>query len=249
MRTITRKQLLYRTAVEYASWSANYVEGCSHACKYPCYARLFRRFQEDRWRHPALVANALELLDKELPRHMGEIKSVYLCFSTDPFMYRWREVGALSIEVIKKINAAGIPCVLLTKGIYPVDEIEKLSRINGYGITVTSIDEGYRREWEPGAAPVKERIAALRALHSAGKKTWVSIEPYPTPNLIQQDLKKILKTLGFVDQVVFGRQNHNHLVTEYRDHKNFYNDAAKAVRNFCSVNGIEYYIKKGTITR
>jgi len=249
MRTITRKQLLYDTAVEYADWAANYVEGCSHACKYPCYARLFRRFQEDTWRKPALVANALELLDKELPKRKKEIKSVYLCFSTDPFMFRRREVEAMSIEVISKINAAGIPCAVLTKGLYPVDKIKKLGTINRYGITVTSLDEKFRRKWEPGAAPVRDRIAALRALHSAGRKTWVSIEPYPPPNLIRQDLRKMLKTLGFVDQIIFGRMNHNHLVTEYKDHKAFYNDAAAVVRDFCRANRIKCHIKKGTITK
>ena len=248
MRTISRKQLLYRSAVEYADWSANYVEGCSHGCRYPCYARVIRRFREDWWNHPALVGNALELLDRELPRHAAEISSVYLCFSTDPFMHKQPEVADLSIKVIERINEAGKPCVVLTKGSYPVERIEELAGINRYGITVTSLDEGFRRRWEPGAAPIKDRIDALRSLHLEGHKTWVSIEPYPTPNLIRQDLKEILGAISFVDSIVFGRHNYNRLVTQYRDYKAFYNDSAAIAMDFCSQHGIACHVKKGTIT-
>jgi DNA repair photolyase len=33
------------------------------------------------------------------------------------------------------------------------------------------------------AATLKDRLEALRRIHEAGSKTWVSIEPYPTPNI------------------------------------------------------------------
>ena len=33
-----RKSLIYKTAVEYGDYTLNHVTGCSHGCKYPCYA-------------------------------------------------------------------------------------------------------------------------------------------------------------------------------------------------------------------
>jgi hypothetical protein len=63
--------------------------------------------------------NALDLLDRELPRLREKIKSVHLCFSTDPFMNGYPEVGRMSLEIIGKINAAGIPVSVLSKGILP----------------------------------------------------------------------------------------------------------------------------------
>ena len=60
----------------------------------------------------------------------------------------------------------------------------------------------------------KERIAALRTLHDAGCKTWVSIEPYPTPNFIEQDLNEILEAISFCDKIIFGRLNYNKKVSE-----------------------------------
>ena len=112
----------------------------------------------------------------------------------------------MSIEIIRKLNAADIKCTVLTKGILPA-ELTMLSDENEYGITLISLDETFRKEMEPNTAPYQDRIAALRALHDAGCKTWVSIEPYPTPNFIEQDINEILEVISFCDKIIFGRLN------------------------------------------
>ena len=38
MNNLIRKSLLYKSGVEYADFCLNHVEGCSHGCRYPCYA-------------------------------------------------------------------------------------------------------------------------------------------------------------------------------------------------------------------
>ena len=48
----------------------------------------------------------------------------------------------MSIEAKKKLNAVGIKCSVLTKGILPV-ELAELSKENGYGITLISLDEDF----------------------------------------------------------------------------------------------------------
>jgi len=247
-----RKTMLYKTGVEYGDYTMNHVHGCSHGCLYPCYAYLMaKRFGKVKsyteWIEPAIVSNTLELLDKEIPRLKDKIKSVQLCFTTDPFMVGYPEVEEMSLASIQKLNDAGIKCVVLTKGILPI-QLADNSRDNEYGITLISLDEHYREDVEPGAAPYAERLAALRALHDAGCQTWISMEPYPTPNLVQQDLSTILNAVSFVDRIIFGRANYNKRVTEYRDHKSFYNICANQVINFCDQNKIQYHIKDGTIT-
>ena len=160
-----------------------------------------------------------------------------------------RDIEKLNLtkEDIAQLNEAGIKCTALTKGILPI-ELAKLSPENEYGITLVSLDEGFRNEMEPNTAPYKERIAALRALHDAGCKTWVSIEPYPTPNFIEQDLNEILKAIGFCDKIIFGRMNYNKKVSEYKGYKAFYNALAEQVIVYCTTNGKEYHIKDGTRT-
>lgn len=250
MKRIERKSMLYKTGVEYGDYTMNHVLGCSHGCKYPCYAFLMKkRFGQvktyDEWIEPKIVANTLELLDKEIPRLKDKIKSVHLCFSTDPFMYGVDEIAALSLSAIRKLNDAGIKCTVLTKGILPV-ELAELSKANEYGISLVSLDENFRARMEPNAAPYAERIHALKKLHEAGCRTWISMEPYPTPNLVEQELSKILDAVSFVDKIIFGRTNYSREVSAYPAHKNFYNDCAATVITFCEAHNITYHIKRGT---
>ncbi len=249
---IERKSMLYKTGVEYGDYTMNHVLGCSHGCKYPCYAFLMaKRFGKsasyDEWIKPYLVSNTLEILEKEIPRLKSKIQSVQLCFTTDPFMYEYDEIKEMSLAAIKKLNTAGIKCTVLTKGLLPI-ELAEYSNENEYGITIISLDEEYRRKVEPGAASYRERLTSLRALNDKGMRTWVSIEPYPTPNLIEQDINDILLAVSFTDKIIFGRTNYNKDITTYARHRGFYNEQATAVINFCNERNIAYHIKNGTIT-
>ena len=164
-------------------------------------------------------------------------------------MYGYPQIEKMSMDAIKKLNKAGIKCSVLTKGILPED-LAKCSKKNEYGITLISMDEEYRERIEPGAAPYAERLAALRKLYDLGCKTWVSIEPYPTPNLIEQNLVEILEAVSFVDKIIFGRTNYSKKVTSgYPEHKKFYNEKASEVKNFCKERGIKCHIKEKTIPK
>ena len=160
-------------------------------------------------------------------------------------MYEYDVIAQMSMAAIRKLNATGIKCTVLTKGILP-EELSTLSADNEYGITVVSLDEGFVKQFEPGAAPIAERIAALRALSEKGCKTWVSIEPYPTPNIIKQDLHALLEELSFVDKIIFGQLHYSKSVSAYSDHVAFYNECANTVIDFCCTHNIDYHIKKGT---
>ena len=115
-------------------------------------------------------------------------------------------------------------------------------------VRVFALPRIYRKRKEPGASPYHERIKSLKDLHQKGCKTWVSIEPYPTPNLINQDITEILKKVSFADKIIFGRTNYCKEVSAYPNHKQFYNEQAQIVIDFCKKYDIAYHIKKGTIT-
>ena len=252
MDTITRKTMLYKTGVEYGDYTMNHVLGCSHGCLYPCYAFLMaKRFGKalnyEKWCSPKLVSNTLEILDREIPRLKSKIESVQLCFTTDPFMYGYYEVGEMSMAAIKKLNAAGIRCTVLTKGLLPIELAEHFPK-NEYGITLISLDEDFRKKIEPGASSYADRIAALKTLHDRGCRTWVSIEPYPTPNIIKQDLLRILNAVSFVNKIIFGRTNYNKEISAFTTHRTFYNQQVDLVVDFCKRKNINYHIKNGTMT-
>jgi len=253
MKKTLRRSLLYKSGVEYADFSLNHIEGCSHGCNYPCYAmQMAKRFGRvktyEDWIKPKLVSNALELLDKEIPLYKDQIKFVHLCFMTDPFMYKQEEVRDLSLKIIERLNKDDIRCTVLTKGIYPKDlaNIERYGKNNEYGITFVSLDQDFKKRIEPYSAPFKKRIKALKYLHKQGLKTWASIEPYPTPNIVKQRLLTILNSVSFVDKIVFGKLNYNVVASQYAENKAFYDACARVVKKFCTERGIQYHIKYGT---
>lgn len=256
MKTILRKTLLYQSGVEYADFCINHVEGCAHGCRFPCYAYMMKKRcgiikTYKNWIQPKLVANALELLDKEIPKYKHKIKFVHLCFSTDPFMYKYPEVADLTLKIIERLNRDNIRCTVLTKGIYPkvLVDTKKYGENNEYGITIVSLDEGFKKRFEPYSSPYKDRIRLLKYLHDKGLKTWISMEPYPTPNLAKQDLQKILNEVPFVDKIIFGKLNYNIASTQFGYNSDFYQGCADTVIEFCRKNNIEYHIKYGTLKK
>ncbi len=270
---IQRKSLLYKTKVEYGDWTINHIIGCMHGCNFPCYAMMMaKKFgwvkDYNDWRKPRIAANAMEILEKEIPKYKNEIDFVHLCFMSDPFMYDFEkktlipEIKEMTLKIIERLNKEGIRVTTLTKGLYPEEILDKkiFSQDNEYGITLISLDENFKKEYEPFSAPYEERIESLKKLAKAGLKTWVSMEPYPTPQLPRLDktgaenIDEILEKIKFVKKIVFGKLNYSRLNYYNGNYSqiwngngnNFYKEMAQKVIDFCKKNSIEYHIKFGT---
>ena len=260
---MTRKSLLYKTAVEYWDWTINHIEWCTHWCLFPCYAmmlakRFWRIKTYDERREIKIVQNSLELLDIEIPKYKDKIKFVHMCFMTDPFMYDAKkkevipEVQEMTLNIIKKLNDNWIKATLLTKWLLPKEIIKmNLSKENEYGITLVSLNEKFRNKFEKYSSSYEDRIASLKKLHDAWLKTWISMEPFPSPALDDSlnDSKwidKLLESISFVDKIIFGKLNYNVKVTQFKYSGNFYYDMADKVIDFCEKKGIEYHIKQWT---
>lgn len=266
--TTKRKTLLYKTKVEYGNWTINHIIGCKHGCNFPCYAMMMaKRFgwikDYEDWRTPRIVTNSLELLEKEIPKYKDQIDFVHLCFMSDPFMYDFEkkqlvpEVKELTLKIIEKLNKEGIKVTTLTKGIYPEDILDKKRFLqkNEYGVTLVSLNNNFKKEFEPFSAPYKERIDSLKRLAQAGLNTWVSIEPYPTPTLDETagNINDILENIRFVKKIIFGKLNYNRLanydsdyISIWENNEEFYKEMAKKVIDFCRKNNIKCHIKSGT---
>jgi DNA repair photolyase len=237
-------RMLYKSGLGF--FCITHVKGCSHGCLYPCHAfmlasRYGRVSDYAAWCRPSIVGNALPLLERELRHKRTRIPSVHLSLTTDPFMVGYPEVRSLTLSIVELLNRYRIPCSLLTKGALPIALADRtrFSAENTHGISLVSLDEGFRRRWEPGAAPYADRIAALKALHDAGRRTLVHIEPYPTPNILSQDVTVLLEAVSFVDHVHFSRWNYNAKVIAYSDAERFYEEQAAVVRRFCEHRHID----------
>ncbi|HEX7318883.1 MAG TPA: three-Cys-motif partner protein TcmP [bacterium] len=260
IQSIERKSLLYKSEVEYGHWTINHIEGCVHGCRFPCYAYMMskkfgRVTNMNEWRKIKIVGNALILLEKEIKKFYGELDRVHLCFMTDPFMYDKDrntlipEIKNLTLKIIEMLNMNNIRVTTLTKGQYPDEMLdEKFLKSNEYGITLVSLNEQFKQNYEPYSAPYGVRIDSIKRLHKKGHKTWVSIEPYPTPNLDSSALKieNLLNEIGFVDKIIFGKINYNVQSTKFKDNDSFYKTISKTIITFCEKHKIKYHIKSGT---
>jgi DNA repair photolyase len=190
---------------------------------------------QPQWRKPRLVANAPVLLEKELTRRRRKPDEVHLCLTTDPFMQGYPEVADVSLRIIALLHDHGVAASVLTKGLLPaaLGDARRYGEHNTYGISLVSLDEGFRRHWEPHAATYRRRIAALQGLHRSGRRTLVHIEPYPTPNIIDQDLLELLEAVAFVDEIYFSGWNYNPIVRKFAEPAKFYSEQAETVRRFC----------------
>jgi len=263
---IKRKTLLYQTKVEYGDWTINHIIGCKHGCKFPCYAMMMaKRFgwikDDNEWLNPCIVENALELLDKEIPKYKNKIDFVHLSFMSDPFMYDFKkndlipEIKELTLEIIEKLNREGIKVTTLTKGFYPDDILNNryLLKTNEYGITLVSLNENFKKQFEPYSAPYEKRIESLKRLAEKGLSTWVSMEPYPTPELDVQsaNIEDILKHISFVKKIIFGKLNYrrltgNNATSQWKNNNDFYKMTVEKLIKFCEKNKIKFHIKEGT---
>ena len=166
-------------------------------------------------------------------------------------MYKQPEVVDLTLKIIERLNKDNIKCTTLTKGTYTKALLnrKKYSVRNEYGITIVSLSEKFKSIYEPNSSPFAKRIKSLETLHKGGLHTWVSIEPYPTPNIVQQDLKELLASISFVDKIIFGKWNYNSLVSSYKENLKYYDECVDIVESFCKEKRIDYHIKFGTRTR
>ena len=248
MEKITRRTLLYRGCFKSTDFCLNHVEGCSHGCKYPCYAYLIKKKHgaiKDYadWIKPKLVGNALDLLDAEMARIGNRLGRAYMCFATDLFMYGNMEVADQSLRIMARLNKAVVPVTALTKGVYPRELAEKsgAGKDNHYGITLVSLDEEFRKRYEPGAAPLAERVKALKYLHDKGCRTWISIEPYPPEFMIKQDINELLDAVSFVDEIAVGKLSYNSELYRHKGIHEFYKKVYFSVWKHCEKKGINYF--------
>ena len=226
-------------------WAINHASGCSHGCKYPCYAwqrqETLRSRTYDQWRQPVVYEEAPTIVQQELKRVQG-VKDVELCFTTDPYMYGNMDMITTSNALLRLLTDQGIKVTVLTKG----DLTDAIGAERGivpqrvrYGITLVSLDETWRQTWEPGAAPLAERIRGLRLKHDQGFDTWVSIEPFPPQQFFTHKACDLLRAVPFVNKAILGRWNYANL---YGDAE-WYAAAAIEFMDTCKQIGIKGYVK------
>ena len=154
----------------------NVTRGCAHACVY-CYARAY---PEAPPRGQLMVYENLPArLEAELARMRRRPRAVSLCTATDPFQ-PFPSLLAVTYQAARMLLRRGITVTFLTKGFIPEEFAALFSRYPDLvraRIGFLSLDPGYHRTFEPGAAPPEVRLENLRRLRAAGIAVGVRHDP------------------------------------------------------------------------
>lgn len=166
-------------------WSLNPYSGCAHRCTF-CYVRHFeqradRPSGERYGRSIRVKTNIAEVLRRELARPSWRREEVAVGTATDPYQPaegRFRLTRACLAELAR----AWTPFSLVTRGplvVRDLDVLQEAARrvpVRVY-VSLPTLDERVWRTTEPGTAPPRSRLAAVRRLAEAGLEVGVGIAP------------------------------------------------------------------------
>jgi len=172
------KSILSRSRIPPVDYSVNPYLGCGHGCLY-CYAVFMRRFAGEDGPWGSFVrakVNAPAVLAKQL-RTAGPGR-VTLSTVTDPYQPAERRYR-ITRRCLIELAGSGLEVSILTKSDLVCRDIDVLKEcdVGEVRFTITTLDEGACRAFEPGAPPVRRRLAALEELNSRGIPTGVFIGP------------------------------------------------------------------------
>jgi len=179
VREIEARSVLSKSGISEVTYALNPYVGCEHGCVY-CYSIFMKRFTGHREEWGTFVdakVNAPQVLARELKR--AKSGEVLLSSVTDPYQPLEREyrLSRACLEVLQ--GYPQFPVSILTKSTLVLRDLDLLSQIEHLEVafTITSLDEGARRIFEPQASPTRARLEALARLSEAGLKTWAFFGP------------------------------------------------------------------------
>lgn len=166
-------------------WSLNPYMGCAHRCTF-CFVRAFERMadrpSDARYGTSIRIkSNIVEVLARELVRPAWRREQVVVGTATDPYQPaegRFR----LTRGSIEALARARNPFGIITRGPLIVRDIDVLSdaaRRADVSVTfsIPTLDPEIWRTTEPGTAPPRQRLRALRSLIDAGVDASVGMAP------------------------------------------------------------------------
>jgi DNA repair photolyase len=189
MRAVYREEPC-RTALNRVSgmgfeWSLNPYMGCAHRCAF-CYVRGFERRadrpSDERYGTNIRVkVNVVEVLRAELARRGWKRDLVAIGAATDPYQPaegRYR----LTRRCIQALAGARTPFSLITRGPLVVRDVDVLAEASRradvrVSISIATLDEDLAGRLEPGVAPPRQRLRAIRILTDAGVAAGVALAP------------------------------------------------------------------------
>ena len=248
------KGILGKSGIGGMDYAVNPYLGCSHSCAY-CYARFMRRMGHPGEEWGSFVdakVNAIEKIRKEAAKNpRGRVLLSSVTDAYQPLERKYR----LTRGCLEVLLEYGYRIDILTKNILVLRDLDIIKRFDEVevGFTITSLDDGVRRAFEPNASSIQSRLEALQKLSDEGVPTYVFLGPM-LPYLSEEYLEELLNLLtDRVNRLLVDRLNikcgnmpdiRRVLATYYPELQqmfevaltpgsNYYSDLKKRVINLC----------------
>jgi DNA repair photolyase len=166
-------------------WSLNPYMGCAHRCTF-CFVRAFERLadrpSDTRYGTSIRVkTNLVEVLARELGRRSWRHDKVVVGTATDPYQPAEGHFR-LTRGALEALGESRTPIGLITRGPMIVRDVDVLAfaaaRADvGITFSIPTLDPEIWRLTEPGTAPPRQRLRALRTLVDAGIDASVGMAP------------------------------------------------------------------------
>jgi DNA repair photolyase len=166
-------------------WSLNPYMGCAHRCTF-CFVRAFekladRPFDQRYGTSIRVKTNIVEVLRQELGRRAWRREQVVVGTATDPYQPaegRFR----LTRGALEALGESRTPFGIITRGpmiVRDVDVLRFASERATVAVTfsIPTLDPTIWRLTEPGTAPPRQRLRAIRQLIDAGIDANVGMAP------------------------------------------------------------------------
>lgn len=215
-------------AREYSPLALNIYEGCSHGCTY-CYNLSMPWCDKEKFRQPRPRYGLIPHLEKDADRLVSEAQKkglptdprpILLCFSCDPYPDQCDTI--LTQQALQVLHDRNLCVQVLTKGgmraardfdLYLPDRLGWK-----FGTTLHSLSEKTRQTWEPGSAPIEDRLEAIETARSYGIHTFLSVEPVIYPS---ETLEMLREMRDQVDEFRLGKMNHNFPIEKAIDWRDY----------------------------
>ncbi|UCE72860.1 MAG: radical SAM protein [Methanomassiliicoccales archaeon] len=172
-------------------YALNPYRGCAHGCKY-CYAPNTLRIPRREWGGFIEVRrNIPKVLGGELRKKKKGV--VGISTTTDPYQPAEKEYE-LTRHCLSQLLRYDFPVSILTKSDLVTRDLDLLSRFSEVeiGFTITTDNDGERKQLEPNAPSLESRLASMAECSSQGIVTYAFFGPlYPTIN--EKGLKELVK--------------------------------------------------------
>lgn len=149
--------------------------GCPHKCVY-CYAGFMKTFTN----HPEDWGDFLDIKQNGKPLSSKQLdgKNIVISSVTDPYN-AFEKQYRVTRELLEQLHGSRANITIITKSDLILRDIDLIGKLENaeVAISLNSLDDTFRRHFEPRAPTAKRRLDALRQIHEAGIRTILFMSP------------------------------------------------------------------------